>query len=148
MGQDNTSEDPGSSGFDWNVDRKQVAMLVKAKTRGADKLELFSNSPMWWMCDNYNPSGSWLGFTNNISKRNSEVFAKYLAITAEQFKKQKGITFTSVEAFNEPNSNWWKSNGTQEGCKIDTGLQAYVLDDLIAQLASREFVADSLEITT
>jgi len=89
-----------------------------------------------------------MGFTNNLSKHNSDTFTKYLAITAEQFKKQKGITFTSVEAFNEPNSNWWKATGTQEGCKIDTHLQANVLDSLIAQVASRELLADSLEITT
>jgi len=39
--QDNESEDPESSSFDWSVDRKQVAMLTKAYARGADKLELF-----------------------------------------------------------------------------------------------------------
>ena len=32
-------------------------MLRMAAARGANKLELFSNSPMWWMTASGNPSG-------------------------------------------------------------------------------------------
>ena len=36
-------------------------MMKAAHARGADKIELFSNSPVWWMCTNHNPSGSAVG---------------------------------------------------------------------------------------
>ncbi len=44
------SSDPTSASWDWTVDANQRAMLQKAWARGATKLELFSNSPVWWMC--------------------------------------------------------------------------------------------------
>ena len=44
-----SSADPASSSWNWNVDAKQRSMLTKARDRGANVFELFSNSPMWWM---------------------------------------------------------------------------------------------------
>jgi hypothetical protein len=43
------SSDPTSKSWDWSVDAAQRAMLEKARDRGADVLELFSNSPMWYV---------------------------------------------------------------------------------------------------
>merc|ERR1712137_1377063 len=91
------SDDPTSSSWDWTVDSHQGAMLQMAKERGVDKFELFSNSPMWWMTYNSNPSGSYTGYTNNLETWNFENFTKYLAITAAYFKKERGIEFTSIE---------------------------------------------------
>src|ERR1035438_9572654 len=53
-----TSANPGSSSWNWSVDANQRAMLLNAKARGANRFELFANSPMWWMLDNYNPAGA------------------------------------------------------------------------------------------
>ena len=44
---DGRSTDPTSKSWDWSLDANQRSMLLMAKARGADKFELFSNSPMW-----------------------------------------------------------------------------------------------------
>lgn len=43
------SESPTSSSWNWSTDANQRSMLEKAAARGANKFELFSNSPVWWM---------------------------------------------------------------------------------------------------
>jgi galactan endo-1,6-beta-galactosidase len=62
------SANASSPSWDWNRDANQVAMLQKAKKRAGSTFvaELFSNSPMWWMCLNHNPSGSATGSENNL----------------------------------------------------------------------------------
>ena len=52
------SDDPKSNSWDWNVDKLQREMMKKSIERGVDQVELFSNSPMWWMLINHNPSGA------------------------------------------------------------------------------------------
>ena len=52
-------------------------MLQKARDRGATRFELFSNSPVWWMLRNFNPSGS--GNSDNLRSDAALVHAMYLA---------------------------------------------------------------------
>lgn len=118
------STSPTSSSWNWTVDPNQRAMMTKAKARGADTFELFSNSPMWWMCVNHNPSGNSVGTVNNLQSWNYDSHAIYLASIALQAKNSWGITFNSVEPLNEPGSAWWTATGTQEGCHFDTSTQA------------------------
>jgi len=132
------SKDPSSSSWDWTVDANQRAMLEKAKERGADIFELFSNSPMWWMCYNHNPSGSSDGTTANLQSWNYDSHAIYLANIAKRAKDDWGITFQSVEAFNEPSSYYWKGDsGTQEGCFFTVSTMSTVVGYLKNELASR-----------
>ncbi|KAI1267500.1 endo-beta-1,6-galactanase [Xylariaceae sp. FL1019] len=136
--QDWDNDDPTSSSWNWNVDANQRAMLQKAAARGADQLELFSNSPMWWMCVNHNPSGSDDGASDNLQSWNYEAHALYLAAIAERAAADWGVSFTSVDAFNEPSSDYWNGKtGTQEGCHFDASTQAEVLPYLRAQLDAR-----------
>ena len=48
--EDWASDDPASHSWNWTADAMQVSMLKKTVARGA-LAELFSNSPVWWMCD-------------------------------------------------------------------------------------------------
>ena len=48
--EDWASDDPSSNSWNWTADVLQVSMLQKTVARGAIA-ELFSNSPVWWMCD-------------------------------------------------------------------------------------------------
>jgi galactan endo-1,6-beta-galactosidase len=128
--------DPTSSGWDWGVDATQRAMLQKASQRGANHLELFSNSPMWWMCKNHNPAGGDSG-GDNLQTWNVNQHAQYLAAIAARAKANWGVTFESVEPFNEPRANWWKKDGTQEGCHFDAASQVPVLAALRSELNSR-----------
>jgi len=44
---DPKNNDPIS--WNWSADENQRAMMQKARDRGADLFEMFSDSPMWWM---------------------------------------------------------------------------------------------------
>ncbi|MGW7788468.1 beta-1,6-galactanase [Streptomyces tricolor] len=133
--QDWTNEDPASAAWKWTADATQRAMLVKATRRGAIS-ELFANSPMWWMCANHNPSGAADGGTN-LQSWNHRQHAAHLAAVALYAQQHWGVSFATVEAFNEPSSSWWTATGTQEGCHVDAGVQAAVLPYLRAELDKR-----------
>nr|WSY54615.1 beta-1,6-galactanase [Streptomyces sp. NBC_00886] len=133
--QDWNNEDPTSSAWDWTADATQRAMLVKATARGATT-ELFANSPMWWMCSNHNPSGA-AGGGNNLQTWNYRQHASHLAAVALYAKNNWGVNFATVEAFNEPSSSWWTATGTQEGCHMDSTVQAAVIPYVRSELDAR-----------
>ncbi|MEV5435925.1 glycoside hydrolase [Streptomyces sp. NPDC052682] len=133
--QDWNNEDPTSSAWKWTADATQRAMLVKAVQRGAIT-ELFANSPMWWMCLNHNPSGASDG-GNNLQSWNYRQHASHLAAVALYAKNNWGVTFRTVDAFNEPSSSWWTATGTQEGCHMDSSVQQAVLPYLRSELDKR-----------
>ena len=119
--------DPASNGWDWTADANQREMLQKARDRGANRFELFSNSPPWWMCANDNPSGGPKGEDENLKPEYRDEFAHYLAAIARHAKDHWGITFTTVATFNEPSSNYWFANGKQEGAHFGPKSQAEIL---------------------
>lgn len=133
--QDWNNEDPTSSAWKWTADANQRAMLVKATSRGATS-ELFANSPMWWMCQNHNPSGA-SGGGNNLQTWNYRQHASHLASVALYAKNNWGVNFSTVDAFNEPSSSWWTATGTQEGCHMDASVQSAVLPYLRSELNNR-----------
>ncbi|MGV9942024.1 glycoside hydrolase [Streptomyces sp. NPDC003401] len=133
--QDWNNEDPASSAWNWSADARQRAMLTKATARGATT-ELFANSPMWWMCQNHNPSGA-AGGGNNLQSWNHRQHASHLAAVALYARNNWGVNFATVDPFNEPSSSWWTATGTQEGCHMDAGVQASVLPHLRAELDKR-----------
>jgi galactan endo-1,6-beta-galactosidase len=131
------NSDAASASWNWMADANQRSMLLNAKARGANLLELFSNSPMWWMCYNHNPAGADNGGNDNLQSWNYQQHAVYLATVARYASDHWGITFDSVEPFNEPIANWWSATGTQEGCHFDTGTQAAVLGQVRTELDNR-----------
>ncbi|MFD8422346.1 beta-1,6-galactanase [Streptomyces sp. NPDC059466] len=133
--QDWNDEDPASSAWKWTADATQRAALTKATARGAVS-ELFANSPMWWMCLNHNPSGA-SGGGNNLQSWNYRQHASHLAAVALYARDNWGVNFSTVEAFNEPSSNWWTATGTQEGCHVDASVQSAVLSHLRGELDRR-----------
>ncbi len=131
---DPRSSDPASSSWNWNADANQRAMLLKARDRGANRFELFSNSPPWWMCANDNPSGAADKHAENLRPDRREAFAHYLAAIARRAKDHWGVSFTTVEAFNEPISGYWTETGKQEGSFFSSKYQAAFLPVLRAAL--------------
>jgi galactan endo-1,6-beta-galactosidase len=79
------SSDPASSSWNWNADAMQRAMMLKARDRGANVFEMWSDSPLWWMCVNHNPSGATDG-GNNLQSWNYQQHAIYLATVAKHAK--------------------------------------------------------------
>lgn len=132
------SSDPASSSWHWDADANQRSMLTRAVANGANHIELFSNSPMWWMLYNKNPSGSNDGSSDNLQSWNYDNHTHYLAEIALYAKNNWGVTFESVEPFNEPSASWWKgTTGTQEGCHFDVSTQAAVIPSLRSELDAR-----------
>lgn len=132
-----TSSDPSSASWNWSADAGQRNLLLAAKARGANIFELFSNSPMWWMCTNHNPSGNANGATDNLQSWNFQQHAVYLATIAKYAHDHWGFDFHSVEPFNEPISTWWTATGTQEGCHFGIPTQQSVIPFLRSELNSR-----------
>lgn len=130
------SADPGTTNWDWNADTNQRAMMLMAQARGAS-IQLFSNSPMWWMLDNFNPSGPTTASTDNLQPAYNDDAAIYLATIAAYARTNWGVTFNSIEAFNEPHGSWWTANGKQEGCYFDTVTQATVIQYLRQEMNNR-----------
>ncbi len=102
--------------FDWTADPYQRTIAIELSKRVKSPIfEAFSNSPPWWMTKSGCVSGSSDG-SDNLKEDYFDDFADYLSEVALHFKKEWGITFRTVEPFNEPSAGWWKSNGGQEGC--------------------------------
>jgi galactan endo-1,6-beta-galactosidase len=129
-------KNPTEPSWDWSVDPEQRAMLLKAKERGVQDFELFSNSPMWWMLANKNPAGSADG-GNNLLPEHFNNHAIYLATIAQVYRDKWNINFQSVAPFNEPLSNWWKADNNQEGCHVSPDVQEIVIQYLRDELDAR-----------
>jgi len=134
---DDRSSDPDSDSWDWSVDAKQRNMLGLARERGATRFELFSNSPMWWMTRNRNPSGGPRPSDDNLAPEHERNHAIYLATIARRAADQWGIHFTTVSPFNEPRSDWWFADCKQEGCHFSTEAQARMLAVMREELDKR-----------
>ncbi|KAJ3395305.1 hypothetical protein HDU84_000072 [Entophlyctis sp. JEL0112] len=131
------SRNVSSSSWNWSVDANQRMALQLAKSRGANKFELFANSPPWWMLINKNPCGSTSGTADNLQSWNYDDYAYFLSAIVAEARTTWGITFTSVEPFNEPSASWWKaSTSTQEGCHFDVSTQNSVLAALHTEMAA------------
>ena len=102
--------------FDWTADPAQRGVALRLNKVVKDPIfEAFSNSPPWWMTKSGCVSGSSDG-SDNLKEDYFDDFADYLSEVALHFKTEWGLTFRTVEPFNEPSAGWWKSNGGQEGC--------------------------------
>jgi len=130
---DGTSTSPTSSSWNWSVDANQRMAMTKARDNGANIFELFSNSPMWWQCKNHNPSGASDG-SENIMASSLQQHAYYMATIAKYAISNWGITFATVEPFNEPSGNWWTANGKQEGCNMKAATQSTIINYLRTEL--------------
>ena len=124
--------DPASAGWDWNRDAGQRAMLAAAIARGADKVEFFSNAPMWWMMDSRSSAGG-----NLLDSRRGD-FAVYLATVVAHAATRWNIRVDTVSPFNEPSAGWWNYPKNQEGCNIPREAQLEVIRRLRGELDKRQ----------
>ena len=122
--------------YDWTADQYQRNILLGIAARGNNMIfEAFSNSPPWWMtiseCASGNASGA-----DNLKSAYFGAFADYLSEVVKHYKDTWGITFRTVEPFNEPSSGYWKENGGQEGCGFKSQ-QSKMIKELGKQLAAK-----------
>ena len=122
----------------WDADANQRAILQRIMERGSEViLEAFSNSPPYWMTKSGCASGSSDG-SNNLKDDAYDDFADYLTEVVKHYRDTFGITFRTLEPLNEPNANWWKSNGGQEGCHFSPSNQQTIIKAVQAQLTAKQ----------
>lgn len=124
---------PGAP-FDWSRDGPQRKMLQEARRRGANIFEAASYSPPYWMTLSGCSSGSKEAGQDNLRPEMRENFADYLATVVKHFHDAEGITFESVEPFNEPDGQW-RAGGSQEGYSALVATQNAVIPMLASHLA-------------
>lgn len=128
---------PSKGNWTWDADANQRAILQRVVLRGSQIiLEAFSNSPPYWMTKSSCASGSSDG-SNNLKDDAYDDFADYLTEVVKHYRDELGIHFRTLEPLNEPNANWWKANGQQEGCHFAPKQQQQIIDAVSAQLVAK-----------
>ena len=110
--------------YDYDADRRQLNVLKRAaEAAGEDAyVEVFSNSPPYFMTESGCSSGNTDPNKDNLKPEYRTEFAEYLAHAAKYINDEMGIKVNSVSPMNEPNTDfWWANNWKQEGCHFDAG---------------------------
>ena len=119
-----TKYNNGSVTYDWSADANQRNVLRKSIEAAGDDMivEMFSNSPPYYMTNSGCSSGATDANKNNLKDDYYDDFAEYFAEVCYHYENEWGIDIQSVDAMNEPYTNYWKANSNkQEGCHFDQG---------------------------
>jgi O-glycosyl hydrolase len=127
-----------SSGtWDWNADVRQTSVLSQLVSAGKNVIiEAFSNSPPYFMTKSGCASGNTDG-SNNLKDDSYDAFASYLVEVTKHYRDVVKVTFRTLEPLNEPNANWWKANGGQEGCHFSASNQQQIIKAVAAALTAQ-----------
>lgn len=126
-----------SSPYDITADSAQIKVMRMIKAKRPDAVfEAFSNSAPWWMTKSGCCAGASDGLEDNLRDDMYEPFAAYLVDVCKLIKDNYGIEFHSLEAFNEPRTNYWKRNDSQEGCHFSLEGQKRLLPILAQKLSA------------
>jgi galactan endo-1,6-beta-galactosidase len=126
---------PADSSWNWNIDSAQRNIMWKARDRGANLIQFFSNSPMWWMTNSHSTNGAQTQ-GENLNSTYFNWFSNYLTQVVKYANANWGISVHSVDALNEPSAYWWNiANGnSQEGATFSAGSQASLISLLRTDL--------------
>lgn len=120
----------GQRQWDYTADQRQLNVLRAAsKAAGQDAyIEIFSNSPPYFMTVSGCSTGNFKSDEDNIKADEYGNFAEYMAHVANYMTRNLKFNVKSVSPMNEPNTNYWPAmNYKQEGCHIDAGHSQSVL---------------------
>ncbi|MCR5599627.1 MAG: discoidin domain-containing protein [Ruminococcus sp.] len=121
--------------YDWNADYNQRNVLRRCiKAAGDDMIvEMFSNSPPYYMTNSGCSSGAIDSGKNNLRDDKYPDFAEYLAEVTAHYENEWGIHVQSITPMNEPYTNYWGAySNKQEGCHFDQGAS---MDKIYQELA-------------
>ncbi len=110
--------------YDYTADKNQLNVLKACYDKSGDKayVEIFSNSPPYFMCKSGCSSGGKNPNKDNLKEDCYEWFAEYLAHVTEYVNNILKIKVSSISPMNEPNTNFWRMHSEkQEGCHFDCG---------------------------
>lgn len=114
----------GKYEYDYNADKNQINVLKACyKAAGKDAyVEVFSNSPPYFMTESGCSSGAARASENNLKPKYYGNFAKYLATVSSYISKNLNIKVSSVSPMNEPDTEYWQAySPKQEGCHVNPG---------------------------
>ena len=117
------NEDTGTLSYDYNADKNQLNVLSACyKSANNPIVELFSNSPPYFMTESGCSSGHFDAKKDNLKRDCYEEFSQYLAHVTEYINNTLKIKVTSLSPMNEPNTSYWEyKSPKQEGCHFDKG---------------------------
>ncbi len=110
--------------YNYTADTNQLNVLKSAyKSAGENALvEIFSNSPPYFMTKSGCTSGNTNPNDNNHKDECYGDFAEYIAHVTEYINNKLNINVYCVSPMNEPNTDYWAQfSEKQEGCHYDPG---------------------------
>lgn len=126
--------------YDYTADKNQLNVLFRAvEAAGADaKVELFSNSPPYFMTVSGCASGSdrERKYKTNIKGDCFDDFAEYLAHVTDYMCNTLKMPVVSLSPMNEPTVvNWHSYSEKQEGCNVEEGAdQSRLIEETYAAM--------------
>ncbi|MDO4586658.1 MAG: glycoside hydrolase [Planctomycetia bacterium] len=122
----------------WNfdADRVQVQFLKEAIAQGAQTVEVFSNSPPWFMTVSGCTAGAENPSDDNLREDKIDAFADYLTEVV-RYLESENIQVDTLSPFNEPNTEFWKKGGGQEGCHYSAEMEIKVLQSVEKKLVEK-----------
>ena len=133
--------------YDYAADANQLSVMQRAvRAAGEDAMvEVFSNSPPYFMTESGCSSGAQKASHNNLREDCVESFAEYLAHVAAYIKRDLGMPVVSLSPMNEPNTDYWKAySSKQEGCHVDSGKRQSAILEAVADVMARYGLDDVL----
>ncbi|MBF4461184.1 discoidin domain-containing protein [Rathayibacter sp. VKM Ac-2878] len=137
------ADDPAS--YDWSADETQRWWVQKlAAEKQITHWEAFANSAPYFMTESGYVSGGFDSSAEQLKPAAEAQFAKYLVNVTSHLEDQYGISFDSLDPFNEPNTPYWgtqltngvPTGGRQEGMHVGPSRQASLIPDVAAALAA------------
>lgn len=114
--------------FNLENDKLQLSILDRAVKNGVNYIEIFANSPPWWLTKNGETSGADTMATNNLKHNKIDEYTDFL-IESYYILKEK-YPITSLEPFNEPSNPFWTSGNGQEGCYFDYNTRNHIIRNI------------------
>lgn len=126
---------PTDKDYDWQADSAQIKIMLKIREKRPDAIfEAFSNSAPWYMTVSGCVGGHSDKHKDNLRVDCYDAFADYLIDVCKYFKETHDLEFRTLEPFNEPLTDYWYQNGSQEGCHFDTSSQIAFIKVLYPKL--------------
>ncbi|MBP5151815.1 MAG: hypothetical protein ILP13_02730 [Lachnospiraceae bacterium] len=116
--------DTGMFEYNYTADSRQLRVLKECyRAAGEDAyVEVFSNSPPYFMTESGCSSGAENAGCNNLKPKYYGNFGKYLATVSSHIEKKLNVRVSSVSPMNEPDTDYWHAfSEKQEGCHVDPG---------------------------
>ncbi|MBE6888641.1 MAG: alpha-L-arabinofuranosidase [Ruminococcaceae bacterium] len=144
-------EATGEFVYDYTADAGQLNVLKRcAEASGEDAwVEVFSNSPPYFMTVSGCSSGNTDASVNNIKDECYGDVGEYLAHVSAYINNELGVKVDSISPMNEANTNHWGAfSNKQEGCHVDAGESQSTLIIETANAMERYGLGDVLVIAS